>query len=61
MAAPLITLTPAMQQAILIGMQLALMQIQKETKGMTQKQLIEEYIPKQEARKKRWIKKIDTA
>ncbi len=49
----LATITPAMQQAILIAMQIAMMQLQKETKGMTQKQLIEEYIPKQQVRQSR--------
>jgi len=57
----LVTITPAMQQVILIGMQLALMQIEKDTQGMTQKQLIEEYIPKQQARQKRLKKQRDEA
>jgi len=57
----LVTITPAMQQAILIGMQLLMMQIEKETKGMTEKQLNEEYIPKQQARQKRQKKQRDEA
>ena len=55
----LVILTPAMQQAILIAMQLAMMQLEKDTHGMTQKQLIEEYIPKQQARQKQLKKKRD--
>ena len=54
-------ITPAMQQAILIGMQLLMMQIEKETAGMTEKQLVEEYIPKQQARQKRLKKQRDSA
>jgi len=57
----LVTITPAMQQAILIGMQLLMMQIEKDTKGMTQKQLIEEYIPKQQKRQSRLKKQRDEA
>ena len=37
----LVTITPAMQQVILIGIQLAMMKIEKDTKGMTQKDLIQ--------------------
>ena len=57
----LATITPAMQQAILIAMQIAMMQLEKNTKGMTQKQLVEEYIPKQQARQKRLKKQRDNA
>jgi len=57
----LVTITPAMQQVILIGMQLLMMQIEKDTRGMTDKQLIEEYIPKQQARQKRLKKQRDEA
>ena len=57
----LVTLTPAMQQAIAIAIQLALMKLQKETAGMTQTELVNVYIPKQEARKKRLMKQIDEA
>ena len=57
----LVTITPAMQQVILIGMQLLMMQIEKDTRGMTEKQLIEEYIPKQQARQKRLKKQRDDA
>ena len=57
----LVTITPAMQQAILIAMQIAMMQLEKNTKGMTQKQLVEEYIPKQQARQKRLKKQRDNA
>lgn len=57
----LVTITPAMQQAILIGMQLLMMQIEKDTKGMTQTQLLTEYIPKQQKRQKRLKKARDEA
>jgi len=57
----LVTITPAMQQAILIAMQLAMMQLQKDTKGMTQKELVEVYIPKQQRRQKRLKKQRDEA
>ena len=57
----LVTMTPAMQQAVLIGMQLLMMQIEKDTKGMTEKQLVEEYIPKQQRRQKRLKKLRDEA
>ncbi len=56
-----VQITPAMQQAILIGMQLLMMQIEKDTHGMTEKQLIEEYIPKQQKRQARLKKKRDSA
>ncbi len=57
----LVTITPAMQQVILIGMQLLMMKIEKETKGMTQKELVEIYIPKQLAIMKRNKKRRDEA
>ena len=57
----LATITPAMQQVILIGMQLLMMQIEKDTYGMSEQVLIEEYIPKQQARQKRLKKQRDDA
>ena len=57
----LATITPAMQQAVLIGMQLLMMQIEKDTKGMTEKTLVEIYIPKQQRRQKRLKKLRDEA
>ena len=57
----LVTITPAMQQAILIGMQLLMMQIEKDTYGMSEQVLINDYIPKQQARQKRLKKQRDEA
>ena len=57
----LVTITPAMQQAILIGMEILMMQIENNTEGMTEQKLIEVYIPIQQARQKRLKKQRDEA
>jgi len=56
----LVTITPAMQQVILIGMQLLMMQIEKDTKGMNEAQLLNEYIPKQQKRQRRLKEQRDS-
>ena len=57
----LVTLTPAMQQLALILFEIALMEAAKKTKGITEKQLVEEYIPKELRRMKRQKKQRDNA
>ena len=57
----LVTITPPMQQAILIGMQILMMKLEKDTYGMSEEVLINDYIPKQQARQKRLKKQRDEA
>ena len=55
-----ITVSPMMMQAIMMAIQLAIMQFSKETQGMTEEELVV-YIAGQEARKKELLKQIDEA
>jgi hypothetical protein len=53
-----ITVSPVMVQAIMMAIQMAIMQLSQETKGMTEEELIF-YIAGQETRKKKLLKAID--
>ncbi len=55
-----VTISPIMMQAILMAIQIALMQFQKETTGMTDEELVR-YLIKQELRKQELLKMIDEA
>lgn len=57
----LVTIKPDWVTGLLIAQQIATMIYEKETKGITRKALIEEYIPKQQARQKRLKKQRDNA
>ncbi len=53
-----ITISPIMLQTLMMAIQIALMQFQKETAGMTDEELVL-YLVQQEDRKRELLNKID--